>query len=607
MRLAFEHASRVLKPSGRAVLAFSNSDDRVWDTVQKSLGDAGFETKSVHMLNKGQPSIKGVKGITGRERVTTFDLLLCLEHRARTTQMVVRFPAPHSFIERAIQQALVSRRSRTDEIYSSVIRAAVQAGYSVSGITMPSVSAQCAIQGAVEEEGRWITPSASTCKEEPGDFISGYLTDVGSLPQPSASVPSSPPLAAQKVPGGRGSAFYLAHSYHTKVPPEAIRPFIEHYTKPGDIVLDPFCGSGMTGVAAALAGRRAILNDLSPAAIHLSWNHTRPCDPDSLAAAFDVISERLAPEFARLYGTRHKDGGSATIHWTLWSTKHQCPKCSHKFLLWEVMDRTTGRLGSAIKCPECRRSLKRADLPSLGSVPAWIAYETSDGKRFEKAPEDEDLQRAVAQRREQTSAWYPDLQLERNNEMYLRCALHLRGVSSIADFYTPRNLEALALLWREIMSVTDERLRRALAFAFTNTAWHGTRMRRFNARGGQRPLTGTLYIPQLSSEANVLEVMRNKIPQLQRYYRLYRPGRTDLPSIFLGSATSLDIPDASVDYVFTDPPFGSNIYYADCNLIWESWLGRLTDSTEEAVVNRALTMEKGGKTLEDYSTLIKGA
>ena len=33
--------------------------------------------------------------------------------------------------------------------------------------------------------------------------------------------------------------------------PEAIAPFINHYTKPGDVVVDPFCGSGMTGVAAA--------------------------------------------------------------------------------------------------------------------------------------------------------------------------------------------------------------------------------------------------------------------------------------------------------------------------------------------------------------------
>jgi len=158
------------------------------------------------------------------------------------------------------------------------------------------------------------------------------------------------------------------------------------------------------------------------------------------------------------------------------------------------------------------------------------------------------------------------------------------------------------------LAVGDERIRRALAFAFTNTAWHGTKMRRFNARGGQRPLTGTLYIPQLSSEVNVLEVMRHKIAQLQRYYRAYRPHTPELPALLLGSATSLSgIADASVDYVFTDPPFGSNIYYADCNLIWESWLGRLTDSEEEAVVNRARTIEKGGKSLERYAELMNGA
>ena len=160
--------------------------------------------------------------------------------------------------------------------------------------------------------------------------------------------------------------------------------------------------------------------------------------------------------------------------------------------------------------------------------------------------------------------------------MFIRCALQLQGIETVADFYTPRNLEALGLLWDEIMAVPDVRVRGALAFAFTNTAWHGTRMRRFNARGGQRPLTGTLYIPQLSSEANVLEVMRNKIAQLQRYYRSYRPHGTEVPALLLNSATDLSaIPDGSIDYVFTDPPFGSNIFYADCNLIWESWLGRL--------------------------------
>lgn len=202
------------------------------------------------------------------------------------------------------------------------------------------------------------------------------------------------------------------------------------------------------------------------------------------------------------------------------------------------------------------RELRRSQLDTLGTQPAWIAYETDNGKRFEKRPSEEDTKRAALFRRDAIETWYPTTSLVADREMYVRCALQLQGVTSVADFYTPRNLHALALIWQEIVAVRDERIRRALAFAFTNTAWHGSRMRRFNARGGQRPLTGTLYIPQLSSEANVLEVMRNKIGQLQRYYRSYRP-RGELPALSIGSATDLsNLPNSSVDYVFTDPPFG---------------------------------------------------
>jgi hypothetical protein len=81
-----------------------------------------------------------------------------------------------------------------------------------------------------------------------------------------------------------------------------------------------------------------------------------------------------------------------------------------------------------------------------------------------------------------------------------------------------------------------------------------------------------------------------------------------LPAIRIGSATDIvGVADESVDYVFTDPPFGSNIFYADCNLIWESWLGRLTDVQSEAVVNRSLGQENGGKTLGMYSGLMGAA
>jgi DNA modification methylase/transcriptional regulator with XRE-family HTH domain len=606
MRQSFDHTARVLKPGGRAILAFSNTDHQVWAALQKALGDAGFETETVHLLNKGQPSIKGVKGVTGRENVTTLDLVLCLEHRTRAVQIAVPFPPPTTMVDRLIRDTLNGGSVRTDEIYSAVIRAAVEADYSVSGITMPMIAARCAELGAHERDARWIWPAPAATAPPP--FVDGYLASREALPRAGRTEPVETPLPKLRVAGSRNSAFYLAHSYHTKVPPEAIAPFIEHYTQPGDVVLDPFSGSGMTGVAAALAGRRAILNDLSPAAAHLAWNHTRPCDPDELAAGFAAIESRLIKPFRALYQTRHTDGSPALIHWTLWSTRHSCPVCDHHFLLWEVMDRATGRLGGTISCPRCQNELRRGGLEKLGSEPAWIAYESRDGRRYEKAATPEDIERAMSHRRDTIDAWYPTVPLGADREMYIRCALQLQGIETVADFYTPRNLKALALLWREIMAVPDDRVRRALAFAFTNTAWHGTRMRRFNARGGQRPLTGTLYIPQLSSEANVLEVMRNKIAQLQRYYRNYRPHQTDLPAIQLGSATDLStIPSGSVDYVFTDPPFGSNIFYADCNLIWEAWLGRLTDWASEAVVNRSLGLDNGGKSLATYAALIGSA
>ena len=156
------------------------------------------------------------------------------------------------------------------------------------------------------------------------------------------------------------------------------------------------------------AGRRAILNDLSPAAIHLAWNHTRPCDPDDLAAGFAAVEAKVAKRFRALYKTTHTDRSEALIHWTLWSTRHKCPKCARSFLLWEVMDQKTGRLGSTIDCPAVPKPLRRSELKKLGSEPAWIAYETKDGRRYEKAPSLEDIRKALSFRRNKIDVWYPE-------------------------------------------------------------------------------------------------------------------------------------------------------------------------------------------------------
>jgi hypothetical protein len=204
--------------------------------------------------------------------------------------------------------------------------------------------------------------------------------------------------------------------------------------------------------------------------------------------------------------------------------------------------------------------------------------------------------------------WIPDMPIEASREMYKRSALHLHDIQTVSDFYFNRAKLALSQLWYRINEVEPNSIREALRFAFTNTAWHASRMRRFNARGGQRPLTGTLYIPQLVSEPNVFEVFRHQLKQIAAYYGTFTPGPETFAFATPSSATNLEwIPDASIDYVFTDPPFGSNIFYADCNLVWEAWLGEITDTAEEIVVNRSRSLASGGKTIDDYGSLLTRA
>ncbi|MDQ6883745.1 MAG: hypothetical protein M3077_05835 [Candidatus Dormibacteraeota bacterium] len=109
----------------------------------------------------------------------------------------------------------------------------------------------------------------------------------------------------------------------------------------------------------------------------------------------------------------------------------------------------------------------------------------------------------------------------------------------------------------------------------------------------------------MSVEVNVAGVFKNKIDQIARFLN-GEDWETDARvATRLASATNLGhLKSASVDYVFTDPPFGSNIFYADCALIGESWMGTLTDVREEAVVNRSLVASAGGKSVVDYRSLM---
>ena len=623
---AFKEAKRVLKPDARAILFFSNTNGEVWEALQNAITGAGLEIESTGVVDKVHRSIKGVQADLGKENVTRLDLMLTLKcsqpQRSRKEKLRAQPLKDEVRLEiKAHLESVGADGATIDEVHSHLLRVFLSKQISVRDISLEVVRELCNGLGQRCEANRWCLDDNREGEEAIVKIDSPFGCSVldyidRSYCPPEAQLSRRPKRVSipdvDSVSGTRNSSYYNAHSYPTKVPPEAIIPYIEHFTRRGDVVLDPFSGSGMTGVAASLTGRRAILNDISVTASHLGFNHTRPCDPQDLRETFEDLYARLLPEFHEMYCHRDSSGAAGYAHYTLWSKRLRCNECDSTFLLWDAIDQSTGRMGKSVDCPECSASVRRTNLAAEHFEPVvadcTFVEGTKKNRRLIRLAEPERELLTTSTFRDVTH-WFPHVPLGPDRDMYNLSALHLQDIHEVADFYTPRNLKALSLLWDSVQQTKDGRLRHALEFAFTNTAWHGTKMRRFNARGGQRPLTGTLFVPQLSSEVNVLEVMKNKVRHLIKYYSEYKPSKSvELPSIRVGSATLLSgVSSESVDYIFTDPPFGSNIFYADCNLLFEAWLGGITHTKKEAVVNRTIGKEAGGKTIVEYQELMSAA
>ncbi|HQU44775.1 MAG TPA: DNA methyltransferase [Pirellulales bacterium] len=187
----------------------------------------------------------------------------------------------------------------------------------------------------------------------------------------------------QPITTTKATAIYNLHTYWSKKPHDAIRQYIRHYTQPGDVVLDPFCGSGGTALAALMEGRKAIAIDRSPAATFITKNYCTPVDPDQLQAAFEELKRKVQPEMDWLYETRcDRCGGEATTGYTVYSQVFQCPRCLAKVPLFdclEVEGRTVaGKPKKLNVCPHCHKKghqeVIKSQSEKFGAVPVLVSY-----------------------------------------------------------------------------------------------------------------------------------------------------------------------------------------------------------------------------------------
>ncbi|KMQ51969.1 DNA methylase [Chitinispirillum alkaliphilum] len=459
------------------------------------------------------------------------------------------------------------------------------------------------------------------------------------------------PFAAD-VSEGKNDPIYGAHSYHTKVPHKAIMRYILHYTEPGDIVFDGFCGTGMTGVAAQMCGdrdvvvslgyqvepdgtilqeeigedgkkvwkpisklgaRKAVLNDLSPAATFIAYNYNTPIDVATYEKEAKGILYAVEKECRWMYETYHTDGKTkGKINYTVWSDVFICPECMGEVVFSKAaVDQESNRVNKEFSCPACdaplsKKNMDRAwvtyydthlkdSIKQAKQVPVLINY--SIGKqKFTKEPDKTDFE--ILKKIEFSAIPYsfPTNRLMEGKETRRNDVI---GITHMHHFYSKRGLWVLGCAYQKTREL-PENIRRYILFTVQQAVQGFAKISRYvptHFSQVNQYLSGTLYIGSQVVDISLPYILEGKINRLAS---LLKKANSSFNTVITTQDSScFKKPENSYDYIFIDPPFGANLNYSELNFLWESWLKVWTNNEPEAIENSVQ-----GKGAAEYRTLM---
>jgi phage FluMu protein Com len=368
-------------------------------------------------------------------------------------------------------------------------------------------------------------------------------------------------------------SLYDVHSYWSKKPYLAIERFIEHYTHPGALVLDPFTGCGSTLQAALGTGRNAIGIDLSPSAAHIAANTTSFLPLYTFQTAADrllsAVSEKIGP-FYTVDFKGHKYVISSFIH----SEQIRCIKCLRLFSIVEPHTSDARE-----KCPHCKEPFStrsrnveygpdeivacelRDSLSASRGTLHWIC----DSPSLRSALSGINVQLKADSIRRTCDFPVPQRLLDFGGR------LNTSGSTTLGRLYDDHAIVALNTIKESVQEEPDPITRGKLLLAFSAILKNCSKMYRFHEGGGGSPI-GAYYVPSIRKELNPLFALKEKLGAVvSTLYEISEWG----PHSFVvsnQSAARLDIPSNSIDYVFTDPPYADTMPFGDLNFLWDGWL-----------------------------------
>ncbi len=416
------------------------------------------------------------------------------------------------------------------------------------------------------------------------------------------------------------NSMYLMHKYWARKPANIVASYITRYTSKGDVVLDPFMGSGVSIIESIFLERYAIGVDINPIALFICEHTASLVDIRLLADAFEYVNQKIhaaSSLFTKIQYIRCPMCDSlAEITHIIWkstkipkSSKKKSPKqpIIHKAIIDEVR----------ISCPQCsslsfekknfplqfnqlsrellkQENLALVELAKLGISPPKFKFQYSNQKNF----------------------------------MQLRH--HLRKIPLSSELFTNRNLAVLSYLQYLILSlpVRFEAVQQLLLYCLTSAVGQASKMVWvINKRGGkslQKRQVGSwthhfFWDPTDFFEVNAWSCFNQRYSKILRGKKLvktrysnslypfcrandFRSLSTKTPVLLLNqSCIHLPIPNESIDFVFTDPPYGDSIQYGELSSLWASWLNMNMKTYMESIETDEIIMNSNqNKTLSQY-------
>ncbi|MEM3551786.1 MAG: DNA methyltransferase [Candidatus Bathyarchaeia archaeon] len=367
------------------------------------------------------------------------------------------------------------------------------------------------------------------------------------------------------------SPIYMMHKFWARRPYNVFAELISHYSEPGDIVLDPFCGGGVTVVESLRLKRKVVGVDLNPLATYITEMEVKPLNIHNFWQEFEKIKKKLESELSQLYRTT-------------------CPLCHGKavfdWIEW-AEDKPT-----KIKyiCPKCGTGVKKATQED-----ADIARDIE--KNFEKIVSEKQL-------------WYPKAKIPSGDKT---SGIINDGYMYFWQLFTKRNLLALSLLYKEISAINNSEAQDFLKFAFSSSLKWASKQSHLRGNIVEGWAMHAYWIYPKTLEINVWNTFYRRCIAVARgkkysnkyigdYYKKAESFEDLLNNkatclILTQSSTKLPIPDETIDVVITDPPYGGNVNYGELADYWMVWLSqdKIIDKTDEIIINKSQK-----KDLTDY-------